>query len=85
MRRAKDFLASCAALPARRLGVQQELGRDRPQTGDLQWTKGYSRPYGIVLNNKKWRIGGGRRGYSESLMMSPDFLEVAEHVPADGK
>ena len=51
--RAKDFSASHAALPARRLAVHQELGGDIARTTDLGWPKGYSLPHGIMLSHNR--------------------------------
>uniref|UniRef100_A0A8B9VV05 DNA helicase n=1 Tax=Anas zonorhyncha TaxID=75864 RepID=A0A8B9VV05_9AVES len=47
----QDFSASHAVLPARKLGVQQELRGDRPRTADPNWSKGYSIPSDVMLNN----------------------------------
>ncbi|XP_066841412.1 uncharacterized protein [Anser cygnoides] len=51
LHQAKDFSASRSVLPASRLGVQQELGGDRPRTADPNWPKGYSIPSDVMLNN----------------------------------
>ena len=49
--RAKDFSVSCAALPARRLGVHKELGGDRTRTSDPGWPREV--PHHVVL---RWTI-----------------------------
>ncbi|XP_050568107.1 thioredoxin domain-containing protein 12 isoform X1 [Cygnus atratus] len=51
LHQAKDFSASRSVLLASRLGMQQELGGDRPRTADPNWPKGYSIPSDVMLNN----------------------------------
>lgn len=55
-----DFPAPHTALPASRLGVHKELGRDTTMTADPNWPRGYPTPYGITLNNKKRGSQPGR-------------------------
>ena len=49
--RAKDFTASCSTLPARRLGVYQELGDDTASRAGPGWPKRYLIPRGVKFNN----------------------------------
>lgn len=74
--------------------MHKELGGDTARTGDPACPEGYSVPYGGMLSSKSWGRGGGGgdvQGNGVSLpkkplhAMSPAFLDMAEHLPADGK
>lgn len=47
------------------LGMHKELGRDATGTVDSNWPKGYIRPCGIILSNKRWgkKEGGTHSGW----------------------
>lgn len=87
--RAKDFSASHAATPVRRLGRHKKLGEDTARTADPKWPKGYPIPHGTVLSNKCWSKKGwrGKDTGSDGIylpteplqVLSPAFLKVAEH------
>ena len=80
--------------PASRLGAHKKLGGDTAGTADPNWPKGYSIPYDVAQHIKLGEEEG-RGGCSEwwhfvfpgnrYVWRSPAFLEMAEHLPADGK
>lgn len=60
----KDFSASHTVLPVERLGVHRKLGGDTTRTAGLDWTKGYSILFGVMLNSKTEGIVWGLVGYA---------------------
>lgn len=72
-------------------GVHRELERDAAKTADSVWSNGFPIPHGIMLSNKscgkEWRSQWWCLSSQETVnvLISPAFLRVAEHLPADGK
>lgn len=54
----KDFSAPDAALPARRMRMHKELGRDRARTAVPKQPEGCPMPYSVMLSNIRPRKGG---------------------------
>lgn len=52
LHRAKAFLASRAALPARRLRMHKELGRETTRTAEPTWVKGCPLLWDVMWDNK---------------------------------
>jgi len=89
LHRVKAFSASHTDPPASRLGVHKKLGGDTARTADLNSPKGYSTPHDIMLSNKSWGKEEMFRVMAfvfstVNVWWSPTFLEMAEHLPADG-
>jgi len=75
-------------------GCARKLGGDRTRTAGPGCPEGYSTPQDIMLSNKSWNKDGGRGDIGSDgiclpkkrlRMLSPAFLAVAEHLPADWK
>lgn len=83
LHRAQDVSALHAALPARRLGVHQELGGDIARTAGPGWPKTCSTSHNM-LQNKNWEKERGRDAQNNGVclpkkplrLMSPTSLEV---------
>lgn len=86
-----------SAQPVCSLGMHEKLRGDITGTADLNWPKGYPIPYYVILSNKRWERKVGRRWCSELQHLiaqiclslphgvSSTFLEMADHLPGDGK
>lgn len=95
LHRAKDFFASCAALPEGKLAVCGNLGGDTARTGDPGWPRRYSIPcdipYSAIKAGVKKEEGGDVQSGGVCLpkkplcVTRPAFLDELEYLPADGK
>ena len=74
--------------------MHKKLGGRTAGTADPNRPKGYHIPYNIMLSNKSWgkKEEGGMLGVMVFVFPSnhyewgsPAVLEMAEHLPADGK
>ena len=74
--------------------MNKKMGEDIARTADPNRLKGYSIPYDILLSNKAIEkmeevvdVLSDCICLSKILLriVSPSFLEVAEHLPTDGK
>ena len=88
----KGFSAPHPAPPASRLGVHKKLGGDTAGTADPKWPKGYPTSYDAAIKAAEKEKGGMFRvmvfvfpSPNRHMWWSPAFLEMAEHLPADGK
>lgn len=91
----RDFSFLCSPV-ARRLGVHKDMGGDTNRTADPNLPNGYPMPQDIVLSHNSSGKEGERAGRdvcSNGIclpnkwlhMVSHTFLEVAEHLPNNGK
>ena len=65
-----------------RLGVSKRLEEDEARTADLNWSKGYSLPYHIMLGNK---TGVAEESW-EALSSRVDIAQrLAGHRPTWGR
>lgn len=74
LHRDKEVSASPTVLPARGLWGRSDLERDRTRTADLHWKKGYSTPYGAMLN---YKAGGSWLGWETSAWGLPGHWSVS--------
>lgn len=82
------------APPVNSQGVQKNLGRNTSGTAEPDWPN-ISDQVGAMLINKVWVKKEGGRGVFRIMVFvlpsnsyrwwSPAFLEMAEHLPVDGK
>ena len=70
---------------------KKKLEGDTARTADPNWSKAYSTASDVILSNKIW---GKERTFRVLVFVfpskhyawwSPAFLEMAEHLPANGK
>lgn len=59
--------------------MSKKLGGDRSRTADPNWPKGYSTPYGVMLNNT---TGGCWLG-EESVPLLGEWLAICQQVESN--
>jgi len=92
--RGKGLFSSSHHTTSDQVVVQKKLGGDTAGTADPSWPKGCPTSYGVLLNSRTWGMNEeeGTFGVMTSVFPSdrkvwwrPVFLEMAEHLSADGK